>query len=103
MLHNSKPLIFLVMFSCWKGKVLQSQSVQRTYLQIVAEILDACTEPQSVTQILGKTGVSLRKLGFCLRELMKQDMISFHHRKRTYTTTRKGLRYLQVWKEPANA
>ena len=82
---------------------MQSQRVQRTHLQILIEILSVCREPQVVTQVMSKTGVSLRKLGFCFRELIKQDMISFHHRKRTYVTTGKGLRYLQVWKEPVKA
>jgi len=78
---------------------LQSQSVQRNHLQILTEILNICREPQARTKVMHKTGLSLKRLQFCLKELMKQNMVDFHHRKRTYVTTEKGLRHMQVWKE----
>jgi predicted transcriptional regulator len=77
------------------AKVLLSQGIQRNHFQILKEILDICREPQTRTQIMCKTGVTIKKLQFCLRQLLKQNMVRFHHRKRTYVTTEEGLRYLQ--------
>jgi predicted transcriptional regulator len=60
------------------------------------EILDVCREPKAKTQIMHEAGITLKKLQYCLKQLMKQNMIQFNHRKKTYTTTKKGLRHLQL-------
>ena len=78
------------------SSVLQSQGMQRNYLQVLEEILVACREPKARIQLIGETGVSMRKLHFYLKDLVKQDFIRFHRRKRTYVTTEKGLRFLQL-------
>ena len=70
--------------------------MQRNYLQVLEEILVACREPKARIQLIGETGVSMRKLHFYLKDLVKQDFIRFHRRKRTYMTTEKGLRFLQL-------
>ena len=97
MLYNGKPIIFLVVVLLLKGKLLHSQTVKRNHLQILTEILSVCREPQVISHVMHETDTSLKKLQFCFKELMKQGMVVFHHRKRTYVTTEKGLRYLQVW------
>ena len=76
--------------------VLRSQGIQRNYLQILEEILDACREPKVRSQLVGETGLSMRKLHFCLKFLLKQNLVRFHHRKKTYVVTEKGLRFLQL-------
>ncbi len=78
---------------------MQFQGIQRNHLQILQEILDACKEPKARTQLISETGVTMKKLQFCLRQLMKQNMVKFHHRRKTYLTTEKGLRYLQMHKK----
>jgi predicted transcriptional regulator len=70
--------------------------MQRSYLQVLEEILVACREPKVRSQLVGETGVSMRRLHFCLKDLLKQDFVRFHRRKRTYVTTEKGLRFLQL-------
>jgi len=78
---------------------LQSQSVQRNHLQILNEILFVCREPQVKTQVMSEVDISLRLLQWCLKQLLKQNMVRLHHRKQTYVTTEKGLRYLQLCTE----
>jgi predicted transcriptional regulator len=63
------------------------------------EILNVCREPKVKTQVMYETDITLKKLQFCLKQLMKQDMLEFHHRRKNYATTDKGLRYLQIWTE----
>jgi predicted transcriptional regulator len=74
---------------------LQSSNTQLSHLQVLIGILDVCREPQSKVQILEETGVSMRHLGFCLKYLLKQDLVKLHHIKKTYVTTEKGLRIRQ--------
>jgi len=76
--------------------VLQSEGMQRSYLQVLEEILFACREPKARIQLISETGVSMRKLHFYLKDLLKQDFVKFHRRKRTYVTTEKGLKFLQL-------
>ena len=78
---------------------MKSQSVRRNQLQDIVEILDVCMKPQSRVQILEETGFSMRHLHFCLKHLLKQNLVRFHHRKKTYVITGKGLRYLQLFAE----
>ena len=68
-------------------------------MQILNEILYVCREPQVKTQVMSEVDISLRLLQWCLKQLVKQDMFRLHHRKQTYVTTEKGLRYLQLCTE----
>jgi len=78
---------------------LQSQGVRRGHLYGIVEILGVCRQPQSRVQILEGTGVSMRYLHFCLKHLLKQNLVKFHHKKKTYVATGKGLSYLQLFAE----
>ena len=72
---------------------------QRSHLQVLSEILNVCREPKFKVQILEETGLSLRHLEFCLKYLLKQNLVKLHYRKRTYVTTEEGLRYLRLCTE----
>ena len=74
---------------------MQSSCKQQSHLQVLIEILDACRKPQTRVEIIQETGVSMRHLNFCLKHLLKQNMVRLHHRKKTYVTTEEGLRSLQ--------
>jgi predicted transcriptional regulator len=74
---------------------LGSLNTERNDLQVFSEILYVCREPQNRIQILQETGLSLRRLNFCLKYLLKQKMVRLHHRKRTYVTTQEGLKIQQ--------
>jgi len=81
------------------GKILQSQSVRRNHLQILNEILYVCREPQVKIHVLNEVDVSSRLLQWCFKQLLKQNLVRLDHRKGTYVTTEKGLRYLQLCTE----
>lgn len=74
---------------------MKSLNADRNHLQDFTEILDVCKEPQTKLQIIEETGMSMRHLYFCLKHLLKQDLVKFHNKKKTYTTTEKGLRIQQ--------
>ena len=75
---------------------MQSLTINgRSHLQVLSEILGVCREPQSKVQIIEETGLSMRHLHFCLKYLLKQNLVKFHCRKRTYVTTEAGLRLQQ--------
>jgi predicted transcriptional regulator len=75
---------------------LQAQSYKRNHLQLLAEILDLCRKPQVENRVINETKISSRLLHSCLEQLINQNMIELHYRKRTYSTTTKGLKYLQL-------
>ena len=51
--------------------------------------------PRTKFEILEETGMSMRHLHFCLKYLLKQNLVRYHYRKGTYVTTEAGLRLLQ--------
>lgn len=73
-----------------------SLNTHRNRLQGFSEILDVCREPRTKVQIIEETGMSMRHLHFCLKYLLKQNVVKFHHRKKTYVTTEEGLR---IWQQ----
>jgi len=87
--------IFIFLAQKLKVIKLRSANYQRNTLQGFTEILDVCVKPQTKLQIIQETGMSMRHLHFCLKYLLKQNLIKFHHRKRTYVTTEAGLRLWQ--------
>ena len=91
-LTQQKTLINSILCSFIEGMKVRSSNTELSYLQVFSEILYVCTEPQTKVQILCKTGLTLRRLDFCLKYLLKQNVVKLHHRKRTYITTEEGLR-----------
>ena len=73
-------------------KTLKSLNAHRNDLQEFIEILDVCRVPRTQLQVIQETGMSMRHLHFCLKYLLKQDLVRYHRRKRTYVTTKEGLR-----------
>ena len=88
----SKIFLFCLFAQTWKVKTLRSLNANRNYLQEFIEILDVCRVPRTNLQIIEETGMSMRHLHFCLKYLLKQNMVKYHRRKRTYVTTNEGLR-----------
>ena len=81
-------------------KALRSLDAHGSYLTDFTEILDVCMMPRTKFQIIQDSGMSMRHLHFCLKYLLKQNMVRYHYRKKTYETTEKGLSYLQVYQQP---
>ena len=73
-------------------KALRFLNAHGGHLQDFTEILDVCLLPRTKFQILEETGMSMRHLHFCLKYLLKQSLVKYHYRKRTYVTTEAGLR-----------
>jgi len=72
---------------------------KRNHLQVLAEILDRCREPQEETQVTCEINISIRLFSFCVDQLVKENMLEPRPKKKMYSTTVKGLRYLQILKE----
>ena len=75
---------------------MQAQNCKRSHLQVIAEILDVCRQPSVETTVLCEANISGRLFRYCLQQLLNQDMLQLHGRNKTYMTTSKGLRYLQL-------
>jgi predicted transcriptional regulator len=73
-----------------------AQSCKRSHLQVIAEILSVCRQPQMKTTVLCEANISDRLFRFCLKQLLNENMLEMHGRNKTYSTTSKGLRYLQL-------
>jgi predicted transcriptional regulator len=80
-------------------KILPFHNSRRDPPQIIAEILDLCLKPQPKTRIMYRTNLSYRQLQAYLNKLQKTRLLEPHHSKHGYTTTEKGLRFLQKWIE----
>ena len=80
-------------------KALRSLNARGGHLQDFIEILGVCMLPRTKFEILEETGMSMRHLHFCLKYLLKQNLVKLHYRKRTYVTTEEGLRYLRLCTE----
>ena len=76
-------------------KALRSLNAHGGHLHDFTEILDVCMLPRTKFQILQETSMSMRHLHFCLKYLLKQNLVKYHYRKRTYVTTEAGLRLQQ--------
>jgi predicted transcriptional regulator len=93
---TTNVLMFFTGIVYLERKFLQAQSCKRSHLQVIAEILDVCRQPQVETTVLCEANISDRLFRYCLQQLLNQDMLELHGRKKTYMTTSKGLRYLQL-------
>jgi predicted transcriptional regulator len=78
-------------------KSMQSNCLRRGRLQIFAEILNFCQEPQVKTRIMYKTNISYKTLQKCLLELLGFELLEVHHCVERYTTTEKGHEFLSKW------
>ena len=74
---------------------------RRDRLYIIAEILEVAGEGTLKTQIMYKANLSFAQLNEYLSFLLKTDLLKVFasEEKTIYKTTRKGIRYLQNYKE----
>jgi len=83
-------------------KSMQGNYLHRGHLQIFAEILNFCQEPQVKTRVMYKTNISFTMLQKCLPKLLKFELLEIHHSVERYATTEKGQEFLCRWKELQN-
>jgi predicted transcriptional regulator len=71
----------------------------RNSLEIMAEILSLCRQPQTKTKVMYGTNLSWKMLQQYLSQLTSRGHLEVHHSSIKYVTTRKGLDFLEKWSE----
>ena len=74
---------------------------KRNSLEIIAEILSVCEQPQNKTRVMYRTSLSWQMLNKYLSQLQSARLLEIHHRLTKYVTTPKGLEFLRKWRELA--
>jgi predicted transcriptional regulator len=83
-----------------KGKTLLVMLVpKRDHLEIMAEILSLCKQPQTKTRVMYGTNLSYKMLQRYLSELQSRGFLEVHHSLTKYVASRKGLNFLEKWRE----
>ncbi len=72
---------------------------KRIGLEIMAEILILCKQPQTKTRVMYRTNLSWRMLQKYLSQLQSRELLEIHHSLTKYITTRKGLKFVEKWRE----
>jgi len=75
--------------------------VKRNSLEIIAEILNVCKQPQTKTRVMYKTSLSWQMLQKYLSQLQSAGLLKVHHSLTKYATTPKGLEFIRKWRELA--
>lgn len=73
----------------------------RNSLEITAEILSLCKEPQTKTRVMYGTNLSWGLLQKYLSRLQSKRLLEVQNSKTRYVTTQKGLKFVKTWKELA--
>lgn len=71
----------------------------RNRLEIMAEIVTLCKEPQIRTKVMYKTNLSWQMLVRYLSQMQSMGLLKVHHSPTRYATTQKGLEFLKKWRE----
>ncbi len=72
---------------------------KRNRLEIMAEILSLCKQPQTKTKVMYGTNLSYKMLQKYLSQLQSRGLLEVHHSLTKYMTTQKGLDFLEKWRE----
>jgi len=72
---------------------------KRNSLEITAEILNLCEQPQTKTRVMYRTNLSWRMLQKYLSQLQSRGLLEVHHSPTKYVTTRKGLKFVKKWRD----
>ena len=68
-------------------------------IQVMAEILSLCKQPQTETQLLSKTSLSRRMLQLHLSQLQSKRLLEVHHSTTKYATTPEGFKFSERFAE----
>jgi len=79
--------------------MLMATKVPRPKVQIMAEILELCKEPQFKTHVMYKTNLSWQMLQKYLSHLQSLGFLEIRHSPRKYATTQKGAEFASKWKD----
>ncbi len=88
------------------GKIHVKQSerartlmTKRNSLEVIAEILSLCEQPQTKTRVMYKTNLSWQMLKKYLSQLQSTGLLETHRNSTNYATTQKGLKFEEKWRE----
>jgi len=71
----------------------------RSRFEIMAEILSLCKQPQDKTKVMYGTNLSWQMAQKYLSQLQSWGLLELHHSSIKYATTRKGLKFVEKWRE----
>ncbi len=74
---------------------------KRDSLEIIAEILSVCEQPQTKTRVMYRTNLSWQMLQKYLSQLQSSGLLEVHHSLTKYVTAPKGLKFVKKWRELA--
>jgi predicted transcriptional regulator len=72
---------------------------RRTNLEITAEILSFCRKPRTKTRVMYTTNLSWQMLQKYLSQPRSLGLLEVHHSVTKYATTRKGVKFVEKWRE----
>jgi predicted transcriptional regulator len=73
--------------------------VRRDRVEIMAEILDLCLEPQTKTQVMYGTNLSWKMLQHYLSQLKEVHLLKTNSKSAKYMTSKKGQHFVEKWRE----
>ena len=76
-----------------------AKKTSRPKVQIMAEMLGLCREPQSKTHVMYETNLSWEMLQKYLSHLESLGFLEIQQKPRKYVTTQKGLQFVSRWKD----
>ena len=72
---------------------------KRDRLEIMAAILDLCSQPRTKTRVMYGTNLSWKMLQQYLAHMQTQGLLEAHNESTKYVTTDRGQNFLEKWKE----
>jgi predicted transcriptional regulator len=72
---------------------------KRDRIEIMADILDLCSEPKTKTHVMYGTNLSWKMLKHYLSELQSRKLLENRGKSKKYLTTKRGLEFIEKWKE----
>ena len=78
---------------------MMTQRSVRPRVQIMAEILSLCRQPQTKTQVMYRTNMSWEMLQKYLSQLQSLEMLEVRNSLTKYVTTQRGLEFVEKWRE----
>ena len=73
--------------------------VKRDRIEIMAEILDLCSDPRTKTHVMYGTNLSWKMLQHYLSELQTLELLELQSGSTKYIVTSRGREFLKKWKE----
>jgi len=74
---------------------------KRISLEIMAEILSLCKQPQVKTKVMYSANLSWQMVEKYLSQLQSKGLLEVHRSLTRYATTQKGLKFVEKWGELA--